>query len=144
MKENLKIKVSEILTSLGYHFVDLKFIGKKQEHCVEILVDSDKGITIDECTEISRKLSEVIDALDYSNFKFNVSSPGIGYPIEHDWQLKNTIGKKIEVKSKIDSQVVKNIGLLINFDLNTIYMKNLKEEEIMIERKNIQTIKEII
>ena len=144
MKESLKVKVSEILTSLGYHFVDIKFTGKKQEPCVEILVDSDKGITIDECTEISRKLSEVIDALDYSNFRFNVSSPGIGYPIEHDWQFKKTIGKKVEIKSKIDSQVVKNIGLLINFDLNNIYVKNLKEKEIMIERKNIQTIKEMI
>jgi ribosome maturation factor RimP len=144
MKENLKIKVSEIITSLGYHFVDLKFTGKKQEPCVEILVDSDTGITIDECTEISRKLSETIDELDYSDFRFNVSSPGIGYPLEHDWQLKKTIGKKIEIKSKADNRIVKIIGLLINFDINNIYIENLKDEKIIIERKNIQTIKEII
>jgi ribosome maturation factor RimP len=144
MKESLKIEVSEVLTSLGYHFVDIKFIGKKQEPCVEILVDSDNGITIDECTEISRRLSEIINTLDYSNFRFNVSSPGIGYPLKYDWQLKKTIGKKIEVKSKLDSQVVRNIGLLINFDIDNISIEDLKNEKIIIERKNIQTIKEII
>ena len=144
MEESLKIKISEIITSLGYHFVGLKSTGKKQEPCVEVFVDSDNGITINECTEISRKLSETIDTLDYSNFRFNVSSPGIGIPLEHDWQLKKTVGKKIEVKSKYDNRVVKDIGLLINFDINNIYIENLKNEKNIIERKNIQTIKEII
>ena len=144
MKEELKAKIPEILTSLGYHFVDVKFTGKKQEPIIEILADSDKGITIDECTEISRKLSEYVDTLDYSNFRLNVSSPGIGYPLKHDWQFKKTISRKVEVKYKKENQIIKETGLLKDFDPEKIVIEREKGERIEIERNQIQIVKEII
>jgi ribosome maturation factor RimP len=144
MKEELKAKIPEILTSLGYHFVDVKFTGKKQEPIIEILADSDSGITIDECTEISRKLSEYVDTLDYSNFRLNVSSPGIGYPMQFDWQFKKALSRKVIVKYTKENQITKEMGLLKDFDPEKIVIEKEKGERIEIERNQIQIVKEII
>jgi ribosome maturation factor RimP len=144
MKEEIKAKIPEIISSLGYRFLEVKFAGKKQEPIIEILADSDKGITIDECTEISRKLSEYVDTLDFSNFRLNVSSPGIGYPMKFDWQFKKALSRMVEVKYTKEKQITKEKGLLKDFDPEKLIIENEKGERIEIERNQIQIVKEII
>jgi len=144
MKEEIRAKVTEILTSLGYHFVDLKFTGKKNEPIIEILVDSDTGITIEDCRIISKSLTVCFDDLDFSNFRLNVSSPGIGYPLKFDWQIKKAISRKIEVSFKKENQVTKVKGLLKDFDPEKLIIDCEKGERIEIERNQIQIVKEII
>ncbi len=144
MKEELTSKLTEILTSLGYHFVDLKFTGKKQEPVIEILVDSDNGITLEECRTISKSLSDFFDNLEYSNFRLNVSSPGIGYPMKYDWQLKKAVSRNVEIKYTKENQITKTKGLLKDFDPEKIVIENEIGERIEIERNQIQIVKEII
>lgn len=144
MKEEITSKLTEILTSLGYHFVDLKFTGKKQEPVIEILVDSDNGITLEECRTISKSLSDFFDNLEYSNFRLNVSSPGIGYPMRYDWQLKKAVSRNVEIKYTKENQVTKTKGLLKDFDPEKIIIENEIGERIEIERNQIQIVKEII
>ncbi len=144
MKEEIKNKLTEILESIGYHFIELKFTGKKQEPVIEILIDSDKGINIEDCRNASKVLSEYFDTLDYSNYRLNVSSPGIGYPMRHDWQLKKAVNRKIEVKFSKENQITKVKGLLKDFDPEKLIVETEKGESIEIERNQIQIVKEII
>jgi ribosome maturation factor RimP len=87
---------------------------------LEIFVDTDDGITIDQCTSVSRKLSEQIDEnpgiaeLLPSALRLDVSSPGTSRPLRLERQYAKNIGRKLRVKYKDDSgtyQVV--IGRLI-------------------------------
>ena len=144
MKEEIKNKLTEILESIGYHFIELKFTGKKQEPVIEILIDSDKGINIEDCRNASKELSEYFDTLDYSNYRLNVSSPGIGYPMRYDWQLKKAVNRKIEVKFSKENQITKVKGLLKDFDPEKLIVETEKGESIEIERNQIQIVKEII
>ena len=144
MKEEIKNKLTEILESIGYHFIELKFTGKKQEPVIEILIDSDKGINIEDCRNASKELSEYFDTLDYSNYRLNVSSPGIGYPMRYDWQLKKAVNRKIEVKFSKENQITKVKGLLKDFDPEKLIVETEKGESIEIERNQIRKVKEII
>lgn len=139
-----KNKVIEIIESLGYHFVDLKVSRSKNEIIFEILVDSDSGITITECQKISKELSIYFDSLEYNNYRLNVSSPGIGYPILYDWQFKKSISRVVEVKYKSNDKLVKSKGELIDFNSDSIIIKIDKGEQITIKRGDIQIVREII
>ena len=64
-----------------------------------VLVDSDTGLTIDDCARISRKLSIELENRDYfdSNYLLEVSSPGIDQPLQLIRQYLKNIGKKLRI-----------------------------------------------
>jgi len=140
----LKNKVIEIIESIGYHFVDLKVSRSKNETIFEVLVDSDSGITITECQKISKELSKFFDSSEYNNYRLNVSSPGIGYPILYDWQFRKSISRVVEVKYKSNDKLLKSKGKLIDFNSDSIIIEIDKEEQITIKRGDIQIVREII
>ena len=66
---------------------------------LSICVDTDQGITIDECARISRKMNvyfEEEDPFDFP-FKLEVSSPGVGKPLKLHRQYHQNIGRKLKV-----------------------------------------------
>lgn len=140
----IKNKIQEKVTSLGFYFVDLKIVRSKKEVVFEIYVDSDTGINISDCQKISKELSAYFDTLDYVNYRLNVSSPGIGYPIIYDWQFKKTLLRNVEVKFNNDGKVEKVKGKLIAFNPMEITLNLTNGKELHINRSNINIIREII
>ena len=67
---------------------------------IQFLVDTDDGITISQCAEISRQLGLEIDARGIINdpYDLEVSSPGIDKPLKLLRQYKKNIGRKYKVK----------------------------------------------
>ena len=72
--------------------------GKKQ--LLSIKVDKDGGISLAECSTISRMLGRVLE--DEPNFDtaytLEVSSPGVGFPLKLHRQYVNNIGRQLSVK----------------------------------------------
>lgn len=66
---------------------------------LSIKVDTDAGITLDQCTAISRALGKWIEFDENFNFPFNleVSSPGVGQPLLLHRQYKQNIDRRLRV-----------------------------------------------
>lgn len=67
-----------------------------------VILDGDKGITIDDCAELSRKLSEALDetVLVDGAFVLEVSTPGLDQPLKTRRQYVKNIGRNVKVKTK--------------------------------------------
>jgi ribosome maturation factor RimP len=67
-----------------------------------VILDGDKGITIDDCAELSRKLSEALDetALVDGAFVLEVSTPGLDQPLKIKRQYVKNIGRNVRVRTK--------------------------------------------
>ena len=69
--------------------VDIYVKGGSPSSKIEVLVDTDSGISIAECLSVNRCLSSAVDANDEvkglvgDDYELTVSSPGIGAPIKH-------------------------------------------------------------
>ncbi len=63
---------------------------------VRVLIDSMKGVKIQECAEISRGLAEELDILD-EDHSLEVSSPGIDTPLFLNQQYEKNIGRDVEI-----------------------------------------------
>ncbi len=78
---------------------------------LEIYVDTDRGITIDECAQLSRKLSEEVEVLPElqellpNRFRLDVSSPGLSRPLKLERQYRKNIGRLLRVKYKDSNDV---------------------------------------
>jgi ribosome maturation factor RimP len=67
---------------------------------ITVLLDGDKGITIDNCTVINKALYKFIEETGLfgdSNFSLEVSSFGVDRPLQLLRQYKKNIGRTVEV-----------------------------------------------
>ena len=93
---------------------------------VTVLLDGDKGITIDDCTIINKALYKFIEETQVfgsHNFSLEVSSFGVDRPLQLLRQFKKNIGRKLEVVMNDGSKAE---GTLVDAD----------EDEIKIEQQS--------
>ena len=83
------------------YVVNIHIAGKQGGRLkVTILLDSDTGITIDECARISRQLGAQLDEIDLFEgraFILEVSSPGIDFPLQSPRQYRKNVGRSLNV-----------------------------------------------
>lgn len=105
LKEEIK-KLTEDTLVPGQFVVDVILSGGKAPAKVLVLVDGDEGITIDDCAEISRRLSKGLDdaAMLQQNYLLEVSTPGADQPLKLKRQYRKHLGRKLKVK--LSDQIV--------------------------------------
>jgi len=143
--EAVKNKIEEwlqpILNEKNLFLVDIKFPMGRQ---IEVYVDSDKGIHISECAEISRFLEKNLDGsgLVPENYILEVSSPGMDNPLRIPRQYKRRVGQVLEV-IKTDGVLV--VGELIEANEANIKLRDVPEEKSKTQKaksKETQELKE--
>lgn len=116
---------------------------------VQIFVDTDKGITIEECSLLSRKIGQYFDENDWIDFSYEleVSSPGLNNPLIIPRQYQKNVGRDLKVVMKNGE---KYEGKLVHFedDIITIEFEqknpDTKKKELKQEKIHIKDIKEAI
>lgn len=70
---------------------------------VRLFIDKKGGVTIDDCAEVSRQVSAILDVEDPISDKYNleVSSPGLDRPLFTLDQFKRYLGEEISVHLRI-------------------------------------------
>ncbi|MGB7784656.1 MAG: ribosome assembly cofactor RimP [Salinimicrobium sp.] len=63
---------------------------------IRVVIDGDKGVTVNDCIEVSRKIEHNLDR-DEEDFSLDVSSAGVSSPLSMPRQFKKNIGRKLEV-----------------------------------------------
>ncbi|GAB3316400.1 ribosome maturation factor RimP [Larkinella ripae] len=101
---DVKAKVNELLQPYlnedQYFVVDIQVSPSRTRAKITVLLDSDTGITIDECASISRQLGNQLEELNVFEdqpFTLEVSSPGVDEPLVSKRQYLKNVGREIEV-----------------------------------------------
>lgn len=113
------------LNERNLFLVDIKFsMGKK----IEVFADSDTGIHIDECAQVSRFVEANLDGsgLVPDNYILEVSSPGMSNPLKVPRQYKRRIGRKLEVL-KTNGEML--LVQLVAVQDDRIVLTEVKEEK---------------
>lgn len=101
--------------------VDLKLHAHNK---LDVFLDSDFGISFEQCQRISRYLEQYLDEEQWLGEKYvlEVSSPGVTRPLKMHRQYPRNIGRKVEVKLK-------------DGDERTGILKEVEEDTITLEEK---------
>jgi ribosome maturation factor RimP len=89
---------------------------------ITVIVDGDQGVTIGDCSLISRELGKKLDELDLgnSNYVLEVSTPGLDHPLKLNRQFQKNVGRGLKVHRK-DKSIV--LGKLAVVDPGSIRLK---------------------
>jgi len=98
-KEQIESLLSPYLDEGKYFIVDIQIKASRTSQKIMILLDSDEGITIQECADISRSLDEALEAteVDGSAYTLEVSSPGLDQPLRLPRQYQKNVGRNLKV-----------------------------------------------
>ncbi|MFC0185584.1 ribosome maturation factor RimP [Pseudarcicella hirudinis] len=149
----LKDKITELLQKYleddRLFIVEVEVGQSKTRSNVTILLDSDIGITIEECAKISRKLGHEIEELNLieSAFNLEVSSPGIDQPLKFRRQYVKNIGRSVKIILKDGSEkkgsldAVSDEGITITEELKKKPKKGEEHGPLEIPFSNIEQTK---
>ncbi|TPG13710.1 ribosome maturation protein RimP [Sphingomonas oligophenolica] len=91
--------------SLGFDLVRVKMIGGKSDPTLQVMAErpDTRQLTIDDCAELSRRISDLFDEQDpiEAAYRLEVSSPGIDRPLTRladygDWASHEVRVKLVE------------------------------------------------
>ena len=108
--EKLKELLKPAIENHGAFLVDVSIKGDHRRPLLEVFCETESGISIDKCAEISREILSLIDSSKIlgGNFRLEVSSPGIGIPLKDKRQFKRNIGKPMSIKYRVANSVSSN------------------------------------
>lgn len=91
---------AEICAENGLFVYDVEYKKEGAENVLRVYIESETGVTLDECEKVSRALSDKLDEDDpiKGAYELEVSSPGIERVLKRDWHYDKAIGKKLYVK----------------------------------------------
>ena len=98
--ETLKEIIEPVVTGLEYDFWGLEFASQGKYSVLCIYIDSENGITVDDCASVSRQVGAVLDVEDpiKSQFTLEVSSPGMDRPLFTASQFEKYKGHVVELR----------------------------------------------
>jgi ribosome maturation factor RimP len=113
----------------GVEFVHLEIAGTKRNQIIRIFADKEGGITIEDCSNVSRAVEAVMDADDFmpAAYVLEVSSPGLDRELYSLADFEKFAGKLAKIKMKPDfdgpkalnGRIVKIEGSDISFNDRT-------------------------
>ncbi len=126
--------------------VEVNLTGPRNQQKLKVLLDGDKGITIDQCAEISRKLSAKLDEHDVfpGAYQLEVSSSGVDQPLKLKRQYYKNIGRQVKVLLKDGKEVKGSLEAVTEKDVTLKSVQKKEELVNVIAFENIQHIKVLV
>lgn len=144
-------KLVEPLLEKDQFLVNIIHKGGSGSGKLLVLVDSDSGLTIDDCARISRKLSVELENHDYfdSNYLLEVSSPGIDQPLQLNRQYFKNIGKNLQIHlqdgKEIEGKLTEVQKDFIRIEKSFLSgKKKIKKETLTVSFENIRLAKVLV
>ena len=146
------MKTTEIVDSLvrgkiaemGYELDEVEYVKEYGNMVLTLYIDSENGVTIDDCEKVSRAIDPILDENDpiEEAYYLSVSSIGIDRPLKKDRDFERNMGKKLQVKLYAPINKKKEfLGVLTGYDEENFTINVEKMGEVTIKRKDAALIR---
>lgn len=96
----LRDRLASGVRALGFELVDVELMGGRQHQTLRVYIDSPQGVTVDDCADVSRQLSAILDVEDPfpGSYTLEVSSPGLDRPLVTPADFRRYQGALVKVR----------------------------------------------
>lgn len=103
LEQNLQEMLQGAVENLGCELWGIECQRAGRFMTVRLFIDKEGGVTVDDCADVSRQVSAILDVEDPIADKYNleVSSPGLDRPLFTLPQFERYIGQDIAVNLRI-------------------------------------------
>jgi len=101
IREKLHALIAPVAEGLGYELVGIEYLPQGKHSLLRIYIDQEEGITLDDCEQVSRQVSAVLDVEDPVSGQYNleISSPGLERPLFVEEHYTRFAGNRVFVRT---------------------------------------------
>ncbi len=94
--------IAPTVTALGLELWGIEHIGQGKHSVLRIYIEKEQGVTIDDCAQVSRQISALLDVEDPipGEYTLEVSSPGLDRPLFCLQQYEQFAGNEVELRMR--------------------------------------------
>ena len=129
--EEKLFKLIEPICKLNHIFLyEVKLKGSRKNRIIKVTVDTEKGVTLNECQLLNRGISDLFIRKDIikDEYSIEVSSPGINKPLQYPFEYRRNIGRDLKVRFFKNGIINETIGTLTAYDDKNITIEKPKEK----------------
>ena len=133
-------KLMPTVSGLGYELIGVETESVKGGTLLRLFIDSDNGISIEDCERVSRQVGDLIEVeqLQRGEYTLEVSSPGMDRPLFSLEHYRRHIGESVRIRLNVlVNGRRKLIGEITGVDEDTIQIL-VDEEEFLVPFRSIE------
>lgn len=114
--ERIRDIVEPVIEALGCQLWGMEFLGQGRHSLLRIYLDKPGGVDIEDCAEVSRQVSAVLDVEDpiSTEYTLEVSSPGLDRVLFTLEQCRGYIGSQIKLRLRENFEGRRNFAGLLD------------------------------
>ena len=105
LEDKIGTIIAPALTAMGYDIVQIRMMDGKDSATLQIMAErlDQKEMTVDDCADISRTVSALIDVEDpiSSAYRLEISSPGIDRPLVKPEDYVRFMGYEAKIETSL-------------------------------------------
>jgi ribosome maturation factor RimP len=117
-QEKIRQLIEPVIESEDMEIIDVECLKMKFRWLVRIYIDKEGGVTVDDCSEISKQVGDILDVYDVlpGSYTLEVSSPGLDRPLTRDKDFIKYRGSAVRIRTGEKMDGAKNFhGILIDY-----------------------------
>lgn len=123
--ESIEGLVTPIIHENRLELVDVEYKKEGKNWFLRIYIDKEGGVTVDDCTRVSREIEDLIDVEEVvpSSYILEVSSPGLDRPLKREKDFLRFKGKRAHVTTYTPIHEQKSFkGTIRDFQEDTLFL----------------------
>ena len=140
-ERELETLLTPTVEGLGCRIWGIEYLGHGKRGTLRIYIDSDAGVTVEDCERVSKQVSSVLDVEDAvgQSYTLEVSSPGLDRVLFKPEQYADSIGETVDVRLSFPLEGRRRfVGRLNGLDDGEIAVRLGDEEEVVIPLGQVQ------
>jgi ribosome maturation factor RimP len=133
-----------VVSGMGFDLIEIEHFPNPKHGVLRLYIDKEQGqeegVNIDDCSEVSRQISALIDVEEPIRGRFNleVSSPGLDRPLRRVKDFQRFAGSKVKLKTVMPLDGQRNFsGRLLEANDEVVVIETDSEEMSAIEKARI-------
>ena len=101
VKKRVETVALPVLEELGLELVDVQYRREQSGWVLRLTIDKQDGVSLEDCTAVSREISQLLDIEDFIGQAYNleVSSPGLDRPLKSMADFQRFTGSLAKIKT---------------------------------------------
>lgn len=139
LEEKLKAFIRPLCETDHIYLEDISVRGDNKNKVIKIIVDTETGITLNQCEDLSKKISDLFyrKNIIQGDYRLEVSSPGTNKPLEKSFEFRRSVGKNLNIDYRHDNELKSITGKLIAFEEDKITVQQ-KNDKFLISLSDIE------
>ena len=131
MLDRLRELIQPIAEAFQKTLWGIEVLSSGKSSIVRVYIDSSKGVNVEDCADISRQISSLLDVESFlpERYVLEVSSPGLNRKLFEISQYSAYIGEKVRISLKAPFEERKNYsGILTKIEEYDVVIESGDEE----------------